>query len=424
MALNYFVYKAGVGNCWLPLAKRGHGLYVGFSDETEPTKQNPHPIRIRVQEDPQFQPLTGGDDDNVSWLTHRDNQKDSLLLVFDTQNLLMYEVTGPLGVHGPAPPRGTYEEAQEYFKNVYSGKVRGRDKRFKDYAAALGDEVKNPVFKTLPVSLVATVPRSSLYTSVDSLSVYQGLNRGTCRRLWRATGPTQGGFPESLLRKVQGRRRPEAEAPYTPRIPRWDDKLPTGEETPFGAFVRLYLNDLLTRYGTSKAWRTRGRAEQRLSQLGESQVRQLAFASFNPILVETAAFYFCLDLGLLPDVGTGKGFEHVDVRARAEPGCDVEKVLKKLKAIKTLSLSGEAEENIRKGTLELQCKASDKGGVAKHLLYFGYRKGGPDGAMRSNTVHLPALLAQIDEGGWEQGLLRRFVQMQERVIRSVWEVAE
>jgi hypothetical protein len=62
--LNYFFYKCGEANCWLPVALEGHGLYVGFSNSLPPAPTGNHEIATREPE-ATFQALTRQEDDNT-----------------------------------------------------------------------------------------------------------------------------------------------------------------------------------------------------------------------------------------------------------------------------------------------------------------------------------------------------------------------
>jgi hypothetical protein len=395
--INYFVYKVGTGNCWLPLAD-DHGLYVGFSDSEEPNATLP-PIGVRAT-DPTFQGLTGKDDDNIAWLTDPANQSKALILVFDDVDLLVFRPAGRVEIHRNESPAHDAARAHHTKKPL----------RFSDYSELFQGGDRPTIFKTLPVRKIATIPRSSLYTSVDSLSVYQALNRGTCRRLWRTKGPTDGVLPDAVVSRAQG----GAQGGITS----WGGSH-LGVEEPFAAFVRLYLNEVIARATTEPVYAERMAREPKLAdvaqELGERGFRLLALATMNPILVETAAFYLCLDLGLLPDVGVGKGFEGVDIRARFEPGraWHAER-LASLRSTPGVRVTDACVEAARAaGCLQVQCKASEKKGVGSTLLYFGY---GSRGERHPNTVFLPDLDRLLDGPEWRDGLLARFVNMQAAIL--------
>jgi hypothetical protein len=94
--VNYFFYKCGKANCWLPLAIEGHGLYVGFSDSLSPTAKDKHPIAIREPE-ATFQALTRHDDDNIAWLSHPHNRTWLLLITFSQSDLIFWELSHCVG---------------------------------------------------------------------------------------------------------------------------------------------------------------------------------------------------------------------------------------------------------------------------------------------------------------------------------------
>src|SRR5262249_45084308 len=153
-------------------------------------------------------------------------------------------------------------------------------------------DAKDTVFKTLPAVEVAAVPRRQLYASIDSLAVYQFLNRGTCRPIWRIEGPTEAEMPPLIAGQAQ-------------HSVRGRDK--QGEETKYAAFVRLYLNSALggALGGTQPSRFPLLAGQPTLASFWPSMTarnrQQLVLATANPILVETAALYFRLDLGLIAD---------------------------------------------------------------------------------------------------------------------------
>jgi hypothetical protein len=79
--VNYFFYKCGEANCWLPVALEGHGLYFGFVDNVPPAPTGTHGIVTREPE-ATLQTLTEQDDDKIAWLTLPNNRPRFLLLTF------------------------------------------------------------------------------------------------------------------------------------------------------------------------------------------------------------------------------------------------------------------------------------------------------------------------------------------------------
>jgi hypothetical protein len=390
--MNYFFYKCGEANCWLPVALEGHGLYVGFDDS------NPS-IIIRGTE-ATFQARTGQDDDNIVWLTHPSNRPWFLLLTFSESQLIFWEVSGPLQVHRPESK--VFELAHTHWKKFPT-------KRREAYKHIFGPDAIDPVFKTLPAAKLAAAPRRGLYASIDSLAVYQFLNRGTCRPIWRIEGPTEAAMPLLIARQSQA-------------SVRGRDK--QGEETKYAAFVRLYLNSaLILALGQDMAARLPRLIRQpSLTSFWPSMPARdrqiLVLATANPILVETAALYFCLDLGLIADIGSGKGIDVIDVRARAESQEAADRAASVLLELQAdgIVISDAVRARLRsEGVLEVQCKAADRQVGTANLIYFGYRR---TAKSKTDTVPISCLAQAFTRKPWRQGFLNRFLAVQERILSN------
>ncbi len=395
--LNYFVYKNGLGNCWTALGTlnvdSGY-LYVGFDPQfaeaggvLPPTERNgggqPHPWQQ-------------ADLNHIRFVAHETNFQDFMLLTFEETTLRYWRVTGPV----VEAPLHVWEAAR-----TINGKGLVYDFYFKPEVVGGVAQPPKP-FRVLPVRLVAEVPRDAIYTSVDSLASYQYLIRGTCRPLWRASGPTAAAHHPEMLKQQQAR---------IPRCERID------EEEPFAAFVRLYLNELLHRYGPA--------TQSPSPRLGDFAVdldsaSTVVMATLNPILVETAALAFVQDLGLTPDIGVGKGKDIIDVRARAA-GPDgsfdakiAEHAWATLQALHLKTADGDdtlRERLLKRGVLDIQCKAADRKANADGVLYFGFKGPGHDGLTSILLNDLETLLAT---GAWPN--LRRFLAMQARILLGEW----
>jgi hypothetical protein len=404
--LNYFFYKCGTSNCWLPLALEGHGLYVGFSDSLCPAehaskKEDRHRIAVREPEQ-QYQKLTGLDDDHIAWLSHQANRQRFLLITFSQSDLIFWEVVGTVEVHQPGTR--VFERAREIWEGFPPD-----IKKHEHYKQIFENRLVNPVFKTLPSRKLVAVPRRELYSSIDSLAVYQSLNRGTCRAIWRIKGPTEAAMPEKIAAQRQQMILGKSDS----------------EETNFAAFVRLYLNSILQHKLAQQRMQIPGNVNGQLSlasllrHLSPKDRRVLVLSTLNPILVETAALYFCLDLGLVADIGTGKGIDVIDIRARAESKGAANQAVEWLTelASEEIQVNDAVRETLRKDqVLELQCKAAHDDLVARdNLLYFGYRRK-QNRNLQVNTISLPELLSAFGRKPWRGGLLQRFVKLQGKVL--------
>jgi len=169
-------------------------------------------------------------------------------------------------------------------------------------------------------------------------------------------------------------------------------------ETGYGRFVREYLDGLMH---PDKATEIRS--------LDRSHLIKLVGATLNPILMETAAALFAIDLGMTLDSANGKGRHGIDVVAccnhRARPG----DVIRRLEAM-GLSISDAAKEALRKdGTIAFQCKAYhqsaevgdqervDPSSTAKRLVYFRYiDESDPNHAQ--NAISIQRVLRAVSEG--------------------------
>jgi hypothetical protein len=397
--VNYFFYKCGEANCWLPVALKGHGLYVGFGDSPSSAPTGNPWIATREPE-ATFRARTGEDDDNIAWLTHPSNRSWFLLLTFSESDLIFWEVSDKLQVHRPGSE--AFELADTLWRK-FPAKSR------ETYKHIFGPDTLDPVFKTLPAAKVAAVPRRELYASIDSLAVYQFLNRGTCRPIWRIQGPTEAEMPPLIAGQSQA-------------SVRGRDK--QGKETNYAAFVRLYLNSALARAlgHTLPSPFPRLTGQPALASFWMSMSalhqQQLVLTTANPILVETAALYFCLDLGLIADIGSGKGIDVIDVRARAESQRAADRAAELLAGLQAegIVISEAVRNRLRtERVLEIQCKAADRKFDSKNIIYFGYRR---KAKSETNTAPMTRLAQAFTRDPWRQGLLKRFLAMQEQIVSN------
>ncbi len=397
--LNYFVYKNGQGNFFKPLTDAHSVLYVGFGHHW--TRDGVQPAAI-IDNTKAALPWDPDDLNHILFVSHPENRANHLLLTFEKTELRFWRATGEVRVATADEWRCASAISPRHPKDRYFG-----GGRVEEPPAAATDP--SP-FRVLPVEPVAAVPRDAIYTSVDSLASYQYLIRGTCRPLWRATGPTAAEPHPGVKGAMQD---------TVARCERLQN------EEPFAAFVRLYLNELLHRHGRSEV---RALELARLSDhaIDDTSALRIVLATMNPILVETAALAFVLDLELTPDIGVGKGKDVIDVRARASKADGTidtdlaERVTKKLDAIAVrmgdLRLSQELRNNLMKrGVLDIQCKAADRAAEVKGVLYFGFKGKGAEGPDLLLLNDIDVLLAA---GDWPN--LRRFLAMQAQILLGTW----
>ena len=67
------------------------------------------------------------------------------------------------------------------------------------------------------------------------------------------------------------------------------------------------------------------------------------------------------------------------------------------------------------GVLEIQCKAADRKVDSQQIIYFGYRD---NAKSKTNTVPIIGLVHAFKRDPWRNGLLDRFLRMQEQIISN------
>ena len=434
----YFHYKVGTGNRYLDLAispNNGEAamLYVGFSDVVEASDADDFdPLRhiaLRPTEpvyvarsNPEFTTKKGQgkrlDENYIAWLRDDANREWVRLLVFSEDHLYVFRATSSeLACATPEHRPALFKRAM----NVFEKKRKESDETPKVFKFIQAERVGPPI------------ERSKLYTAIDSLRTYQFLNQGTCRPVWRAKGPGadlwSGQFRELLniptsLRSTLSQ---ELRKDIDEQSSRYDGAI--DREEPFGNFIRRYLNQLVP--GGDPA-DLRSLIESLPTALPTEEARHrfwqtMAFATMNPILTETAAFYFCLDLGLhkksghrglIPDVGVGKGLDTIDLRARFLPGeSEAETrslVLDRLAPLVKLDDDWTLQKLLEKGVLEIQCKASSSKKSKPGPVYFG-----PDGGVeQGNRIHLQDVVAEVNANPKDWPLLNAFMKIQVLTIQG------
>lgn len=295
--------KVCSSNCLLEFAESWGGLWVG----------NPNPIDDRL-------------------LNFAIDQKQNIsprILTFSATELLVWEITGP----------------RIYFAD-WSGRIKqqiGSADSFSKFAEEHSDfplpkdfKEKSHKWSLVPATLIRRISRSELFAPIDSLSVYRYLNSGTFRPIHRIGAGSDSARPNlARLRRTK-------EGPLFKGFK---------AETGFGAYVREYLNCLID--GDK-------RAHGAISKLLKD-VEGVYSEVINPAQMETIAALWGIDLGILPDVMSGKGLDVVDIRFswvnRFDRKATSNKVINSLESA-GVNLSTELEDGIRnKHVLAVQAKA-------------------------------------------------------------------
>jgi hypothetical protein len=422
----YFHFKVGGGNRFLELATDPRGdegalLYVGFSDVVERGEGDDFDPREHIAlrpSEPVYDARANSDrkrlDENyIAWLLDDANRDWVRLLVFSDHELHVFRAReSRLLCVSPERNRSVYERALRL-----SGDA--------------GSEVPK-IFKFIKAERVGEpLLRSSLYTAIDSLRTYQFLNQGTCRPVWRASGPGDRLWSEALVNYLEIPDALRFSLAPEERIRVWHSHSYDSyihKEQPFGNFIRRYLNERLG--GDDPATLTSLQKSLRTATDERDRHRfwqTLAFSTLNPILTETAAFYFCLDVGfnranghrgLIPDVGVGKGIDTIDLRARVfsnESGMAETRALvrDRLKPLVELADGSSLDDLIENDVLEIQCKASSSRKSKDRTVYFG-----PDGGAQGNRILMQNVFETVNKYPSEWPLLNSFMQIQVRTIQN------
>ena len=214
-----------------------------------------------------------------------------------------------------------------------------------DYEKVLDHFASPAGYRFLPAKrLIPPIPSETIYAPIDTLSVLQSLNRRTFAYMTDINPP---GIPwpvgifsrETIFVGPNGR----------------------VNETGYGRFVREYLDGIVDPKG-----------KRELESLTGEQRMKLICATLNPILVETAAMLFALDIGMVIDSGSGKGRQGIDVVAVCGRTITPSELLEKLKNI-GITLHAEAVDCLREtGTISFQCKGyhDESGLTASRLVEF------------------------------------------------------
>lgn len=214
-----------------------------------------------------------------------------------------------------------------------------------DYENVLDHFASPSGYRFLPAKRIAPrIPSETIYAPIDTLSVLQSLNRRTFAYMTDINPPGTP-WPAGIFAE---------ETMFTG---------PNGSvsETGYGRFVREYLDGIVDPH-----------MKHGLVSLSGEQRMKLICATLNPILIETAAMLFALDIGMVIDSGSGKGRQGIDVVAVCGRSLTPKDLIERLKSI-GITLHAEAIDCLMATrTISFQCKGyhDDKGLTAGRLVEF------------------------------------------------------
>ncbi len=349
----YAFLKTGAGNRYLKYAERWGGFYIGFGgfslDLVAKSFDEAREIEPNLQRS-SFGPLR-----EIFRMSLPEWRHKVRLALWNRTNscLELWEATGQLQKFPRELIPNLFDCATDGdLEKCSEWKTECRDigghisvDGPTDYGKALDHFAGESGYRFLPAQrLIQPIPSERIYTPIDTLSVLQSLNRRTFAYMTDINPPgipwPSGIFSEDT----------QFVGPNGPMV-----------ETGYGRFVREYLDGLIDT-------RTRGR----LGNLTAVQRMKLIGATLNPLMIETAAMLFALDIGLVIDSGSGKGRQGIDVVAVLARGVTAHALLEKLDKL-GIQLHVEAVECLKDaGTIAFQCKGyHDEGGLmASRLVEF------------------------------------------------------
>jgi hypothetical protein len=338
----YAFLKTGEGNRYLKYAEKWGGFYIGFKnfplDLLAGTYQEAATIYPAIRNEPErsyFKPL------QEIYRASLPRWREKVRFAIWNRLTSCLEIWQPTDQLRPFP--------RAFVPNLFDDCATEADlstsTEWHAYLKAIGPFIKgfnpdalsdNCEFATgpsgcrfLPAKRICDpIPSETLYAPIDTLSVLQQLNRRTFAYMTTINPPSVP-WPEGIFDGSCIFGGPEG----------------SREESGYGRFVREYLDRIVN-----------PTCKNTLSSLTYEQRMLLVCATVNPLLVETAAMLFAIDIGMVIDSGRGKGRQGIDVVAACDKRSTPADVIQKLHAL-GISLPAEAVDHLRATrTLSFQCK--------------------------------------------------------------------
>jgi hypothetical protein len=310
--------------------------------------------------------------DDYFWfaLAASEEQRDQCkVLIFGYKYLFIFSPTGEL-----KPKKGFFEGCE--FKSSYVKVLKQELGDKNNYMNSLDSSL------FLPLKLEEMILRSDLPPAIDSLSVYQYLNQGAFRPLY-ACGKDRDDtldvfkylqvLPRLDIEKTQVENDvPKKELTYTAKLLNTPDKL----ETVYSSLIRFYLDNRVFPKISSNSF--------------EAEVT-LFCSLLSPLQLETAATYYLIDQGYVPDTVSGGSLDHVDIRGRKLDSNEIE---------------------------ELQCKNYDHKGQSHYKIFEPLEPGHSSKKSAGNKIYLSRILIEYKDKGNTESLLYKWFLIQKRWFKT------
>ncbi|TGM31758.1 hypothetical protein [Leptospira levettii] len=330
----YFFAKVDNGNRLLEFAEELGGFYIGFFDDEKHVSNEILDFSL----DTDFEIKLNNPDWQYLNLFSEERWRDKIrVITYDSHELKFWQVTGKV----------TKFNTVHSLESLPKKLIKAKQKNLKDFY----------LWNFLPVKLITAINRSLLPSSIDSLSVYQYLNRGTFRPMIRlADYKNKFEYPKIIeddLFKFIVKTSKKAEE--------------TIIETKYSRILRFYFDAIFSKkeeYSTE--------LRKTFSNLSNSEKNLILGVLFNPAQVETMAMLLIQDIGFTADIGIGKGLDFVDIKGslRHRSEADIRGCLAKLSENNFIKINKSTfDKIIKEKTINIQCKAESYSDITNDLIY-------------------------------------------------------
>jgi hypothetical protein len=330
----YFFAKVDNGNRLLEFAEELGGFYIGFFDDEKSISNQILDFSL----DTDFEiKLNYPDWEYLNLFSEKRWRKKIRIITYDSNELKFWEIIDKV----------------TRFNKVHSSEslpkklIKLKQKNLKDFH----------LWNFLPVKFLSAINRSLLPSSIDSLSVYQYLNRGTFRPLIRlADYKNKFKFPKLIEDDLNK---------FTIKTSKKIEE--TIIETKYSRILRFYFDAIF-----SEKEKYPIELRKTFSDLTASEKNLILGVLFNPAQVETMAMLLIQDIGFTADIGIGKGLDFVDIKGslRHRQETDISKCLEKLSTNDLIKFNKNTYDKIiKEKTINIQCKAESYSDIANDLIY-------------------------------------------------------